>query len=72
MCRHPRAVEPVLSLHWVRQVPPAPEPVLIQEQEDCSYERSRWVVDHTECGTRATHEQYAELVVCLQTPCGRS
>ena len=34
LCRHPRAVEPVLSLALgTATEPPAPEPVLIQEQE---------------------------------------
>ena len=35
VCRHPRAVEPVLSLALgTAKEPPAPEPVLIQVQEN--------------------------------------
>ena len=45
LCRHPRAVEPVLSLALGPATePPAPEPVLIRRAEDYSYERRRRVV----------------------------
>ena len=45
VCRHPRAVEPVLSLALGPATePPAPEPVLIRRAGEISYERRRRVV----------------------------
>ena len=74
VCRHPRAVEPVLSLALgTAKEPPAPEPVLIPEQGKVSYERKCAAEDvgwwtTQSCGTRATHEKIAELVRSLANP----
>ena len=47
---------------------PGPRAGLNPRAGEASYERRRWVVDHTKCGTRATHEQDAELERSLANP----
>ena len=47
---------------------PGPRAGLNARAGKASYERRRWVVDHTKCGTRATHEQNAEWERSLANP----